>query len=179
MRQAARSQGLLWLVRMLILAMLALGLAVLYHRHHLSDEQRELLRYVEVDVATLRKREDPIEAQLSAWLGDPRQSREQARAQLVDEVIPQLIQLRKAAELPVQAAQTPVVKGLASEYQEVVAALIEACRTAVRVIDDQAPGRDPHAGLVQIRAGFAAAAARSRTWESHVKQVSQALHLSR
>lgn len=175
LKMKTRGEAVLWVLRLGILAMISVAVAVLYHRHHLTEEQQDLLRYVEVDLVVLRRQEDPIEAGLSAWLLDQHQSRERARQQLADEWIPALIRLRRQAEAPLQAARTPPVRALAREYQEVVAGLMDACRTAVRIIDAEG---DQRAGYQQIREGFAAAAERSRAWEDHVKEVSRQLRLS-
>ena len=52
--------GALWFMRLGILGMLAVILAVLWQRYHLSDDQQELARYVEVEVPVLLRAEQPV-----------------------------------------------------------------------------------------------------------------------
>ena len=47
-------------MRLGILGMLAVILAVLWQRYHLSDDQQELARYVEVEVPVLLRAEQPV-----------------------------------------------------------------------------------------------------------------------
>src|SRR5438270_4793273 len=99
-------------MRLGILMMLALALSVLYHRYHLSPEQQELVRYVEIEAAALRKVEDPIADRLAALLADRRQPAEVVRKQLVDELIPAFLRLRQLAQAPLRSAKTPPVQAL-------------------------------------------------------------------
>lgn len=172
-----KSQALLWALRLGILAMLALALAVLYQRHHLSPEQEELVRYVEVEAVALRKVEGPIADRLAALLADRRQPADLVRRQLVDELIPGFLRLRQLAEAPIAAARTPPVQGLAREYLGVVDQFIEVCRTAVRAMDD--PKLEARQALLRIGGALGAAVEKQRQWEAHVRGVSKDLRLAR
>lgn len=168
-------QGLLWFMRLGIVAMLSVTGAFLYTRYHQTPEQAELVRYVENDLPSLDGVERPIVQTMEALLASRTTRPEDARRILVDELMPQLIRLRKLAEAPVRASQTPAVQQLAAEYRATVDEFIEACRTAVRVIDD--PKLEARVGLSQVQAAFQHAAERSQAWRSHVAETSASLHL--
>lgn len=168
-------QALLWAMRLGIVAMLSVSGAFLYTRYHQTPEQVELVRYVEIDIPSLDAVERPIVFNMQSLLQSRSTRPEDARRILVDELMPQLIRLRKLAEAPVRASQTRVVQELAREYQVTVDEFIDACRTAVRVIDD--PHLEAQAGLSQVQAAFQRAAERSQSWRSHVAQTTADLHL--
>lgn len=169
------NKPLLWFMRLGIVAMLVVGGGYLYKRHHRSDEQTELMRYVEIDVAALDQVQGPIVRRIEDLLRARSLTAEEARRQLVDELIPQLVKLRKLAEAPVRASRTPEVHTLATEYQAIIEELIAACRTAVRVIDD--PKLGGREALEQVRAALRRAAERDRTWRTHVSDTTERLRL--
>lgn len=160
------NRGLLWFLRTGIAVMLVVAIAVFYGRYHQTDEQAELVRYVEADIVALESIERPIVARIDALLGDKRLAPEDARKTLVDEVVPQLVRLRKLADAPLRSAKTAPVQALAREYLASVEGLIDACRTAVRVIDD--PKLAEREGMQQVLAGFRNAAAQNQAWRAHV-----------
>ncbi|MBP6743316.1 MAG: hypothetical protein KA244_10715 [Deltaproteobacteria bacterium] len=169
------NRGLLWFMRLGIVAMLTITAVVMYSRYHQSPEQVELVRYVENELPALDLYEGPIVARLQQLLADKGKSPEAARRELVDELMPALVRLRKLAEAPLRAATTPPVQQLAEEYRASVDAFIDACRTALHVIDD--PKLDAQVGASQVQAAFARAAERSQAWRSHVAETTARLRL--
>ena len=101
--------GALWFMRLGILGMLAVILAVLWQRYHLSDDQQELARYVEVEVPVLLRAEQPVLQRVAELLDGDFQPNEPLRRALQDDLMPQLIRLRKAAQAPRTAAKTRAV----------------------------------------------------------------------
>lgn len=174
-RGSPLNQAILWAMRLGILAMLSVSGAFMYTRYHQTPEQIELVRYVENDIPSLDMVERPIVSTMQALLESRSTKPEDARRILVDELMPQLIRLRKLAEAPVRASQTRVVQELAREYQATIDEFIDACRTAVRVIDD--PRLEARTGLAQVQAAFQRAAERSQTWRGHVAETSANLRL--
>jgi hypothetical protein len=162
-------------MRLGIVVMLTITAAFLYKRYHQTDEQAELVRYVENDLPALDAVEAPIVGSMQALLESPRTRPEEARRILVDELMPRLVRLRNLADAPVRASKTKAVRELASEYRASIDEFIEACRTAVRVIDD--PKLEARSGLAQVQAAFHRAAERSQAWRSHVAETSSSLHL--
>jgi hypothetical protein len=162
-------------MRLGIVAMLSVTGAFLYTRYHQTDEQAELVRYVETDLPPLDAVEGPIVQSMQALLSSRDTKPEEARRVLVDELMPRLVRLRTLADAPLRASRTPAVKALASEYRATVEDFIDACRTAVRVIDD--PKLDARDGLAQVQAAFHRAAERSQAWRGHVAQTSSNLRL--
>lgn len=132
--------GALWFMRLGILGMLAVILAVLWQRYHLSDDQQELARYIETEVPVLLRAEQPVLQRVADLLDGDFQPDEALRRGLQDDLMPQLIRLRKAAQAPRTAAKTRAVQVLADEYLATVERLIEVARTALDWIDQsQAP----------------------------------------
>jgi hypothetical protein len=172
-------QAVLWFMRLSILAMIAVGLAVLYGRTRMSPAQKELVRYVEIEVPALKKVQGPIVDRLGDVLGDRHLPPERARRILVDEVMPGLVRLRKLSEAPIAAAQTQEVGALAREYQGVVEQYMEVCRTAVRAIDEPGSRQDPREALLRVHRTLAAALSGEQAWAGHVQATSRALQLSK
>lgn len=127
--------GALWFMRLGILGMLAVILAVLWQRYHLSDDQQELARYVETEVPVLLRAEQPVLQRVADLLDGDFQPNEPLRRGLQEDLMPQLIRLRKAAQAPRTAAKTRAVQVLADEYLATVERLIEVARTALDWID--------------------------------------------
>lgn len=167
----------LWALRLMILAMLALGLAVLYERYHLSPEQKEWVRYVETDLAALQRAERPVYGQLEAALGGEWTASPALREQVQGDIVPALLRLRKQAEAPQRAARTRAVQLLASEYQDVLEKLIEVCRVAIRALDD--PKLPIGQARYRVAEALHQAALKRRDWQEHVQMVGQGLGMTR
>lgn len=176
-RNARAALALLWTLRLGILGMLAVGLSVLYHRHRTTPEQEELRRYIAVDAPLLRRAAAPIEERLAGVLADKRLAPEAVRKILVDEAIPGLLRVRELAGAPLAAARTAPVQALAREHLAVVDQLIDACRTAVRTIDDPRAGGPIAWGRVQQT--FAEAARAQERWQQHVVEAAAEHKLTR
>lgn len=169
------NRPLLWFMRIGIVVMLAVSAGYLYQRYHRSDEQTELMRYIEIDVPALDQVQAPIVRRIEDLLAARALSATEARRLLVDELTPQLVKLRRLAEAPLRASRTPEVQALATEYRVVIDELIDACRTAVRVIDDPKLGGPE--GLKQVRDALRKAAERDRAWRDHVSETTSRLRL--
>src|SRR5262245_46241296 len=129
-----RARHVLRLVRLVTLVAFGVAVGLLMHRLRRTPEQRDLTRYVQVDVPRLVASEQPIHERLQRLTTAPGLKPEEARALLVDEVVPRLIQLRRQAEgLNLETAET---RQLNQEYLAATDQLIDACRACVRVIDD-------------------------------------------
>lgn len=174
-RRVRVAQSVLWFMRIGIVAMLAIVATALYVRYHKSDEQVDLIRYVETDLPALDLVEAPLVSRIQALLDEKHRPPEDVRRELSDELMPGLIRLRKSAEAPLNAARTAPVRALAAEYRETIEALIEACRAALRVIDD--PKMDPMEGMMQVRRALYSAAEKNQTWRRHVAETRDDLHL--
>jgi hypothetical protein len=174
-RRVAVAQGFLWFMRIGIVAMLAILASVFYTRYHRSDDQLDLIRYVETDIPTLDTIEAPLVFRIRALLDEKQRKPEDVRRELSDDLIPGLVRLRKLAEAPLQAARTPVVRQLAGEYKANVEALIDACRAMLRAIDD--PKLDPREGFLQVRTALHNAAEKNATWRRHVAEARDDLRL--
>lgn len=153
-------------IRVALLLVFAAGLGLLIHRLERSPEQKDLTRYVEVEVPALLAVEQPIQSRIDRLGQAPGLKPDEARALLVDDVIPRLIKLRKAAgEVRTDTDET---RQLHAEYLKVTDRLIEACRTCVRVIDD--PKVSTGDGLKKVRDEFAAVRQAYSDWDEHVRQ---------
>src|SRR4051812_26918365 len=115
-------------IRVASLLAFAAGITLLVHRLQRTPEQRDLTRYVEVEVPALLRAEQPIFSALERLNQAPGLKAEEARRLIVDDIIPRLIKLRKGAGEA--RADTDEVKQLKSEYLKVTDRLIEACRTS-------------------------------------------------
>jgi hypothetical protein len=151
----------------------ALGLA--YQRLHRTPEQEDLTHYVERVVPSLLNGEAPIQERLARLGQAPGPSAAEARALLVDDVIPRLLKLRKqAVEVPTPTEET---RALNDEYLAITDRLIEACRASVRVIDD--PQRSTASGVAEVRGRFAEVATGYRAWDDHVRGACERHRLAR
>lgn len=165
----------LWALRIGILLLLTVALGLVYQRTHWTDEQEDLRRYVEVDTRALRHAEDPVFARLLEIVTSETLGAEARRRALVDEMFPALLRLRKLAEAPLGAGRTAPVRALCREYLEVIDGFIDACRAAIRALDDAA--LESGARSARIRQAFAAAAEKQRAWQEHVVATSRQLEL--
>ena len=145
--------------------MFAAALGLLIHRLRRTPEQQELSHYVKLEVPSLFAAEEPIDERIARLNKAPGLKPEEARALLVDDIIPRLVRLRRQAEG--LELHTNEVKQLNDEYLRVTDELIDACRACVRVIDD--PQLPDGAGLVVVRERFADVRRALETWDEHVR----------
>lgn len=162
-------------MRIGIVAMLIATTVYLAGRDRPSDEQAEMIRYVEINIPALEHHEAPILARIEALLRDKTLRPEDARKQIADELVPALLRLRKVADGPFEAAKTQPVKQLAEEYRQTVEELINVCRTTVRVIDDPKLGEKE--GYEQVLVALRRAVQKNRAWRDHVAQTTAQLKL--
>jgi hypothetical protein len=151
-----------------LVSLLGFGVAcgVLLHRLHRTAEQVELTQYVQKMLPSLFMNQQPVDEAIARLGRAPGPKPDEARALLVEDVIPRLLKLRKQAEAI--ELHTREARALNDEYIAVNEQLIDACRACVRVIDDpQLPG---NAGLVMVREHFAAVHRAYQTWEQHVRE---------
>jgi hypothetical protein len=153
-------------IRVLSLLVFAAGIGLLIHRLERSPEQKDLTHYVEAEVPALQAAEGPIQQRIERLGKAPGLKPEEARALLVDDVIPRLIKLRKAAGDA--RTETQETRTLHAEYLKVTDRLIEACRTCVRVIDD--PKVSTVDGFKKVQAEFAAVRQAYFDWDEHVRE---------
>ncbi|HMU38634.1 MAG TPA: hypothetical protein PKE31_06440 [Pseudomonadota bacterium] len=166
---------LLWSMRVGIVVMLIVTGVYVARWNQLTDEQEEMVRYVEVNIPAVEYHEAPILSQIDLLLRDKTQRPEAARKQLSDELMPALVRLRKVADGPVAAAKTPAVKQLAEEYRQSVEELINVCRTTIRVIDDPKLGEKE--GYSQVLEALRRAVGKNRAWREHVAETTARLKL--
>ncbi|MGZ3442908.1 MAG: hypothetical protein ACXVDD_25480 [Polyangia bacterium] len=152
-------------VRVLSLVIFAAACGLLLHRLRRTPEQQELSHYVQVEIPSLFSVEQPIDERIARLNKAPGLKPEEARALLVDEIIPRLLGLRKQAEG--LQLRTDEARRLNLEYLAVTDQLIDACRACVRVIDD--PKLPDGAGLVLVRERFADVHRALQTWDAHVR----------
>jgi hypothetical protein len=153
-------------IRVVCLIAFAAGIGVLLHRYRRTPEQQELTHYVKAELPSLFAGEQPIEERIARLGQVPGLKPEEARALLVDDVIPRLVKLRRQAE-GLQLS-TDEVRRLNAEYLRITDELIDACRACVRVIDD--PKLPDGAGLVVVRERFSDVQRSYRAWDEHVRQ---------
>jgi hypothetical protein len=127
------------------------GVGLWVHRLRRTPDQDALRRLVEVQLPPLADQEAQIHAQIDRLGAAPGLAPAAARALLVDDVIPRLLRLRRAAEA-LREDPAPATRPLAAQYLALVDQLIDACRSCVRVIDD--PSLPTGAGLVLVRERF-------------------------
>lgn len=153
------------IIRVATLVVFAAALGLLLHRLRRTPEQQELTHYVQVEIPSLFSLEQPIDERIARLNRAPGLKPEEARALLVDDVIPRLLALRKQAEsLQLQTAEA---RRLNQEYLSVVDQLVDACRACVRVIDD--PKLPDGAGLVLVRERFADVHRALAAWDDDVR----------
>jgi hypothetical protein len=153
-------------VKLLAVIVLGVGVGVAYHRLHRSPAQKALTQLVEQDLPKIKPAEKAIYERLNRLDQAPGLKPEEARALLVDDVIPRLVRLKKQVEeLPAPEDETRALK---DEYLRVTDQLIDACRTCVRVIDD--PKLPTAEGFKQVRDRFAQVNAAYRAWDQHLAE---------
>jgi hypothetical protein len=158
-----RALWVLRVTRLCVLLAFACGIGLLVHRLRRTPEQKDLTRFVEVDVPRLRAAEQPIFDRVQRL--DPKLTPERARAVFVDEINPRLIALRKQAES--LRSETRETRLLIDEYLQVTDRLIDACRAAVHAIDDpELPGG---AGYLVVKEHFVDVDRARAAWDEHVR----------
>lgn len=153
------------IIRVVTLIVFAAACGLLLHRLRRTPEQQELTHYVQVEIPSLFSIEQPIDERIARLNRAPGLKPEEARALLVDDVIPRLLALRKQAES--LQLRTGEARRLNQEYLAVVDQLVDACRACVRVIDD--PKLPDGAGLVLVRERFADVHRALLAWEDDVR----------
>jgi len=153
------------IIRVVTLIVFAAACGLLLHRLRRTPEQQELTHYVQVEIPSLFSIEQPIDERIARLNRAPGLKPEEARALLVDDVIPRLLALRKQAES--LQLQTGEARRLNQEYLAVVDQLVDACRACVRVIDD--PKLPDGAGLVLVRERFADVHRALAAWDEDVR----------
>lgn len=152
-------------IRVLTLIAFAAACGLLVHRLRRTPEQQELSHYVKVEIPSLFSVEEPIDERIARLNKAPGLKPEEARALLVDDIIPRLVMLRRQADgLQLKTAEA---QKLNQEYLGVVDQLVDACRACVRVIDD--PQLPDGAGLVVVRERFADVHRALEAWDEHVR----------
>ena len=153
-------------IRVAALVVLLVGAGFAYQRFHRTEEQQALTRLVEEDLPKISAPEREINARIERLGQAPGLKPDEARALLVDDVVPRLLRLRKqVAELP---RPTPETRALLDEYLRVTDELVDACRTCVHIIDD--PKLSTGDGLLQVRKQFAAVHAAYQAWNQHLAE---------
>ncbi|HEX6835680.1 MAG TPA: hypothetical protein VF334_03855 [Polyangia bacterium] len=152
-------------IRVLTLIVFAAACGLLLHRLRRTPEQQELTHYVQAEIPSLFSIEQPIDERIARLNRAPGLKPEEARALLVDDVIPRLLALRKQAES--LQLQTGEARRLNQEYLAAVDQLVDACRACVRVIDD--PKLPDGAGLVLVRERFADVHRALLAWDEDVR----------
>jgi hypothetical protein len=162
-------------IRIVCLLAAAGGVGLLIHRLNRSPEQKELTRYVEVEVPAILSLEQAIQQRIDRLGQAPGLKPEEARTLLVDDVIPRLIKLKK--QVGDLKFQTVEVRELNDEYIKVTDRLIDACRACVKVIDD--PKVSTVDGMKQVRSEFDAVRTAYQTWDDHVRTTAKRHRLSK
>jgi hypothetical protein len=161
-----RGQTINRAIRLISLLLFAVGCGFLLHRLYRTPEQTELTRYVQKTLPSLFMSEQPIDEAIERLGKAPGLKPDEARALLVDDVIPRLVKLRRQAEaVPLDTGEA---RALNDEYLKVTDELIDACRACIHVIDD--PQLPANAGLVIVRERFAQVRQAYQTWDQHVRQ---------
>ena len=169
-----RRGGAIWiLLGIPVIAALA-GSVFAWRKFHVTDEQQELTRYVELQVPSLLDKERAIGERLDRLSASPGPSPIEARTLLVGDVMPRLVALRRQAA-SVEAHTAPL-RAINEEYRAAVDKLIDACRTAVRAIDD--PALTPELGQKLVREKFLDAGAAERGWSIHLAEACVAAKLA-
>src|SRR5438105_2602169 len=101
--RSRRGNPTVWLVRIVTAGMLVYAAVVAARKWRTSPEQEELLRYAELTVPAYLEEVAQAEARLDRLFAPPAPSAAEARALLVDEVMPLLIRARKHAASVVAA----------------------------------------------------------------------------
>jgi hypothetical protein len=153
-------------IKVLAVVVIGVGVGVGYHRLHRTEAQKALTQFVEQDLPKIKPAEGAIYDRLNRLDRAPGLKPDEARALLVDDVVPRLVRLKKQVEeLPAPEDETRALK---QEYLRVTDQLIDACRTCVRVIDD--PKLSTGDGLKQVRDRFAQVNAAYRDWDKHLAE---------
>ena len=157
---------LVWVLRLATATMLIVALVHWYRKNRSTDEQEELSRFVELTVPSYLGYVADVEGRIDRLYAQSATTAAQARATLVDEVMPALIRARKhAASVPTRA---PSVRALNDEYQAALERLMEVERAAVRAIDD--PSLSAEEGHRQVKNRRHEADEALRKWMEDVRE---------
>ncbi len=140
-------------------------------RFRRSPVQVDLAHYVEVERPKLRPAEDAITGQLARLSPSAnavvKLGPGEARALLVDDVLPRLVRLKtQAAEIRPATAE---VQTLHEEYGQVIERLTDACRQCLHALDDVKG--DPAQRWRTVQSAFAEV---NRAWASYYADVQAA-----
>jgi hypothetical protein len=152
-------------LRLVVVILIAVTIGLAYHRFHRTPEQVELTRYIESEVPALLSVEAPIHERLDR-LARPQTGAAEARALLVDDLIPRALKLRRLAASV--DGRTRAVRDLNQEYLEATSQLIDALRACVRIIDD--PTLTGPAAALLLRERFGDVRRAYEVWEDHVRR---------
>jgi hypothetical protein len=161
-----RASGWHLAIRLACLAVIAVAIGLLAHRLRRTPEQKDLTRYVTVEVPALERLEAPIYAKVERLFAAPSLGPEAARALLVDEIIPALLRLRKQAQAV--RTDTAVTRELHQRWLGVTERLLEACRACVQVIDD--PKLTTADSLDRVRGELRAVEQALAAWNAEVRR---------
>src|SRR5262245_23486573 len=106
--RSRRQNPTVWLVRIATVGMLLFAVVVAARKWRTPPGQDELMRFAELTVPAYLDEVAQAEARLDRLFSAPVPSAEEARALLVDEVMPLLIRAKKHASQVV--AESPAVK---------------------------------------------------------------------
>lgn len=123
---------LVWVARVVTVVMLLVGVVVGIRKFRTTPEQEELRRYVQLTVPGYLEQVAAVRERFTQLAASPVEPA-RARAQLVDEITPMLVRLRKHA-ISVRAV-SPSARARNAEFVAAVDAYIEMARTSVRQID--------------------------------------------
>ncbi len=142
-------------IRLLLFVVLVVAGGVGLWRFRPSPVQVDLKNYVEVERPKLRPAEDAITSRLAelspAVHATTKLGPAEARALLVDDVLPRLVRLKSlAAEI---RPATSKVQALHLEYLAVIDHLTDACRQCLHALDDEKG--DPRQRWHAVQAAFA------------------------
>jgi hypothetical protein len=165
--QLARRGGWgVWAIRVASVIMLLVGVVVALRKYGETPEQVELRRYMTLAVPVFLSEMADVGARFDdlSRAGGPGPA--EARARLVDELMPRLVRLRKRAG-DVEA-KTAAVRAGNDELLTVLDRWLEACRGGIRAIDD--PALAGEEGFRRVRADRRAADDAAREWVTHLRE---------
>lgn len=168
-----RFNPMVWALRLATIGMLVAGVVVAARKYSTTPEQDELTRFATLtvpvylaDVADAQARFDRVTSPDSHGADGGTLTPAEARAMLVDDLMPALIRVKKRASLVETSAAS--VRASNEEYLAAVDKLIEAGRTAVRAIDD--PLLSGEAGYKQMRQRRREAHEALGAWMMHLRE---------
>ena len=161
-----RAGTIVWVLRGLTVLMLVVGIGVASRKFQPTAEQEELERYVDLTVPGYLEEVAAVHERFARLVGGASIEPAAARAQIVDEITPMLVRLRKHA-LAVKAV-SPSVKERNVEFVAAVDAYIALGRVSVQAIDEPAAAAEERAR--RVREGSRAADEAMRQWMVHLRE---------